>query len=58
MRQKFTQVRRAHGLSKIHKNYNHLSLFCSIIDTKNTVHYDLLSTYHPYLIPLKKMSLQ
>lgn len=39
MRPTLAQVGRAHGLSKIHKDYEHLSLVCLIIDTTNTAHY-------------------
>ena len=38
---KLDQVGQAQGLPKIHKNYNHLSPFCSIIDTTNTAHYGI-----------------
>ena len=39
MRPKLVQVGRAHGLPKIHKNYDHPPPFRQIIDPTNTAHY-------------------
>ena len=41
MTPKFAQVGGAHGLPKIHKNYNHLPTFHPIIDKTYTVNYDI-----------------
>ena len=38
MRPKFGQVERAHGLPKIHKQFNNIPSFRPIIDTTNTPH--------------------
>ena len=58
MRPKFTKVGQAHGLPKIHKNYDHLPPFCPITDTTNTVHYGIAKYLSNLLQPLLKTSLQ
>ena len=58
MRPKFAQVGRAHGLPKIHKNYDHFPPFCPIIDTTNTAHYGIAKYLSNLLHPLTKKSLQ
>ena len=41
MRPNFAQVGQAHGLRKIHTNYDHLPQFHPIIDATNTAHYGI-----------------
>ena len=52
MRPKFAHVGQAHGLPKIHKNYNHLPPFRPIIDTTNTAHYGTAKYLSNLLHPL------
>ena len=52
MRPKFAQVGQAHGFPKIHKNYDHLPPFRTIIDTTNTVHHDIDKYLSNLLHPL------
>ena len=51
LRPKSSQVKGAHTLPKIHKNYGHLQPFCLIINTTNTAHYGipkyLSNSVHP-----------
>ena len=39
MRPKFAQIGRAHGLSKIHKQYFKVLFFQTIMDKTNTTHF-------------------
>ena len=41
MRPKFGQIGRAHGLPKIHKQFNNIPSFRPIVDTTNTLHYNV-----------------
>ena len=41
MRPKFGQIGRAHGLPKIHKQFNNISSFRPIVDTTNKPHYNV-----------------
>ena len=36
---KFSQIQKAHGLTKIHKNFDTLSSFLPIVDTTNVPRY-------------------
>ena len=54
MRPKFVRIERAHGLPKIHKDYQDIPPFRPIVDTTSTPHYGiekyLLSLLNPLLI--------
>ena len=52
MRPKFAQVGQAHGLPKIHKNYDHLPPFRLMKDATKTVHYDIAKYLSNLLHPL------
>ena len=52
MRPKFAQVRQAHVLPIIHKNYDHFPPFYPIIDTTNTAHYGIAKHLSNLLHPL------
>ena len=41
MRPKFAQIERAHGLPKIHKDYQDIPPFWPIVDTTSTPHYGI-----------------
>ena len=41
MRPKFAQIARTHGLPKIHKSYDTLPSFQTIVDKTNTLHYGI-----------------
>ena len=57
MKPKSSHFARAHGLHKIHKTYQTLSPFRSIVDTTNTTHYIWVSSYHLLFILFHKMNL-
>ena len=41
MRLKFSHIVRAHGLPKIHKQLDRTPSFLPIVDTRNTLHYEI-----------------
>ena len=52
MRIKFAQIGRAHGLPKIHKDYQDIPPFRPIVDTKSTPHYGIAKYLSSLLNPL------
>ena len=52
MRPKFAQTGRAHGLPKIHKDYQDIPSFRPIVDTTSTPYYDIAKFLSSLLNPL------
>ena len=52
MRSKFAQIGHAHGLPKIHKDYQDIPLFRPIVDTTSTPHYGIGKYLSSLLNPL------
>ena len=45
MRQKFAKIERAGGLLKIHKDYQNITTFRPIVDTRSTPHYGVAKIF-------------
>ena len=52
MQPKFAQIGRAHGLPKIHKDYQDIPSFRPIVDTTSTPYYDIAKFLSSLLNPL------
>ena len=52
MRPKFAQIGRAHGIPKIHKDYQDTPSFRPIVDTTSTTHYDIAKFLSSLLNPI------